>query len=175
MLPARGLHWDLPGDDSTCNDFYPSARTKASISPTPATACSIGCRPAPPAAELYLKRPTTRGRRCCTFLDGTLYVNNVFFNKLYRITVDSDGKPRSMVDIWMDQPVRGPDGMRAANGKLYLAENSMGITVALTVLGDKAAVTVVKDGLRPPTGDRTCRRYLWFTRRIGGGRFMPAK
>ena len=28
-----------------------------------------------------------------TFLDGTLYVNNVIFNKLYRIPVDANGKP----------------------------------------------------------------------------------
>jgi hypothetical protein len=47
-------------------------------------------------------------------------VNNVIFNKLYRIPVDAAGKPGAPVDIWMDQPVKGPDGMRAASGKLIL-------------------------------------------------------
>jgi hypothetical protein len=53
-----------------------------------------------------------------TFLNGTLYLNNVFSNNLYRIPVDTGGKAGQLVDIWMDQPVKGPDGMRAANGKL---------------------------------------------------------
>ena len=61
-----------------------------------------------------------------TFLNGTMYVNNVVFNKLYRIPVDAAGKPGQPVDIWMDQPVKGPDGMRAANGKLFIAENGSG-------------------------------------------------
>ena len=52
----------------------------------------------------------------------------------------------------MDQPVKAPDGMRAANGKLLLAENGSGIVSALTINGDKATVTVLKDGLKTPTG-----------------------
>jgi sugar lactone lactonase YvrE len=58
-------------------------------------------------------------------LDGTLYVNNVLSNNLYRIPVDAAGKAGQPVDIWMDQTVKGPDGMRAANGKLLLAENGI--------------------------------------------------
>jgi sugar lactone lactonase YvrE len=85
-----------------------------------------------------------------TFLNGTLYVNNVIFNKLYRIPVDAAGKPGRPVDIWMDQPVKGPDGMRAANGKLYVAENGSGKISAITINGDKASVTVIKEGLTTP-------------------------
>ena len=50
-------------------------------------------------------------------------MNNVFSNNLYRIPVDPAGRAGQPVDIWMDQPVKGPDGMRAAKGKLLLAEN----------------------------------------------------
>ena len=52
------------------------------------------------------------------------YVNNVFSNNLYRIPVDAAGKAGTPVDIWMDQPIKGPDGMRAANGKLIVAETA---------------------------------------------------
>jgi hypothetical protein len=103
-----------------------------------------------------------------TFLDGTLYVNNVIFNKLYRIPVDGAGKPGEPVDICMDQPVKGPDGMRAANGKLILAENGNGKIAALTVNGDKASVTVIKDGLNTPTGVEPVGDTIWIAERGAG-------
>jgi hypothetical protein len=42
--------------------------------------------------------------------------------------------------------------MRAANGKLLLAENANGRIPVLTINGDKASVTVLKDGLDTPIG-----------------------
>jgi len=103
-----------------------------------------------------------------TFLDGVLYVNNVWFNKLYRIPVDAAGKAGTPVDIWMDAPVKGPDGMRAAGGKLFLAENGAGKIDALTIKGDIAHVTVLKDGLNAPTGVEPAGDILWFTERGAG-------
>jgi sugar lactone lactonase YvrE len=94
-------------------------------------------------AELFLEDRALYGIDGITFLDGTLYVNNVFSNNLYRIPVDASGKAGQPVDIWMDQPVKGPDGMRAANGS--------GKISVLTVNGDKASVTVIKEGLKTPT------------------------
>src|SRR5271169_5640550 len=148
---APKIRWNLPGDNTTCNDFtigpdkalYITDTIPGRIFRLPAGASS---------AELYLEHPTLRGVDGITFLDGTLYVNNVIFNKLYRIPVDGTGKPGTPVDIWMDQPVKGPDGMRAANGKLFVAENGSGQIAVLTVNGDKASVTVLKEGLKTPTG-----------------------
>jgi hypothetical protein len=161
------LRWDLPGDDSTCNDFaigpdkalYISDTANGKIYKLPAGAS---------AAELFLEHRTLLGVDGITFLDGVLYVNNVIFNKLYRIPVDAAGKPGTPVDIWMDQPVRGPDGMRAANGKLYVAENGSGVISVMTVSGDKASVTVLKDGLKTPTGIEPAGDTLWFTERATG-------
>ena len=56
-----------------------------------------------------------------TFLNGLLYVNNVRSNKVYRLPVDASGKSAAAVEIVLDQPLKGPDGMRAANGKLPTA------------------------------------------------------
>jgi sugar lactone lactonase YvrE len=103
-----------------------------------------------------------------TFLDGKLYVNNVIFNKLYRIPVDAAGKPGTPVDIWMDQPVKGPDGMRAANGKLIVAENGSGKISELTVNGDKASVTVIKEGLNTPTAVEPAGDTIWIAERGAG-------
>jgi sugar lactone lactonase YvrE len=119
-------------------------------------------------AELFLETRTLMGVDGITFLDGTLYVNNVIFNKLYRIPVDASGKAGQPVDIWMDQPIKGPDGMRAADGKLFVAENGSGKISAITVTGDKASVTVIKDGLKTPTGIEPAGDTLWFTERAVG-------
>lgn len=170
---APKLRWNLPGDDSLCNDFtigpdkalYITDTVNGRIYRLPAGAST---------AELYLEHRTLMGVDGITFLDGTLYVNNVIFNKLYRIPVDAAGKPGPPVDIWMDQPVRGPDGMRAAHGKLFVAENASGIISAITVNGDKASVTVLKDGLKTPTAIEPAGDTLWFTERaIGKAESVP--
>jgi hypothetical protein len=88
--------------------------------------------------------------------------------------VDAAGKPQTPVDIWMDQPIKGPDGMRAANGKLFVAENGSGKISVLTVNGDKASVTVIKEGLKTPTGVEPASDTIWFTERgMGKAESIP--
>lgn len=164
---APKIRWNLPGDSNVCNDFtvgpdkalYITDTIPGRIFRLPAGAST---------AELYLEHATLRGVDGITFLEGVLYVNNVIFNKLYRIPVDATGKPGTPVDIWMDQPVKGPDGMRAANGKLLLAENGSGKISALTVTGDKASVTVLKDGLNTPTAVEPAGDTIWIAERGAG-------
>ena len=164
---AAKIRWNLPGDNNVCNDFtigpdkalYITDTIPGRIFRLPAGAST---------AELYLDHPTLRGVDGITFLDGVLYVNNVIFNKLYRIPVDASGKAGTPVDIWTDQPIKGPDGMRAANGKLLLAENANGKISALTVNGDKASVTVLKDGLNTPTGVEPAGDTIWIAERGAG-------
>jgi sugar lactone lactonase YvrE len=167
------VRWNLPGDDSTCNDFaigpdkalYITDTANGKIYRLPAGASS---------ADLYFEHRVLMGIDGITFLNGVLYVNNVIFNKLYRIPVDASGKPGQPVDIWMDKPVRGPDGMRAANGKIFVAENGSGRISALTINGDTASVTVLKEGLKTPTGVEPVGNTVWFTERaIGMAESIP--
>ena len=164
---AQKLRWNLPGDNSTCNDFaigpdqalYISDTANSRIYKLPAGASS---------ANLFLEDRALYGIDGITFLNGTLYVNNVFSNNLYRIPVDAAGKPGQPVDIWMDQPIKGPDGMRAANGKLLLAENGSGKISVLTVNGDKASVTVIREGLNTPTAVEPAGDVIWIAERGAG-------
>src|SRR5271154_5608856 len=164
---AQKLRWNLPGDNSTCNDFsvgpdkalYITDTANSKIYKLPAGAST---------AELFLEDRALYGIDGIAFLDGTLYVNNVFSNNLYRIPVDAAGKAGQPVDIWMDQPVKGPDGMRAANGKLLLAENGSGKISVITVHGDKASVTVIKEGLKTPTAVEPAGDTIWIAERGTG-------
>ena len=164
---APKIRWNLPGDNNVCNDFAIGPDKALYITDTiPGRIFRLPTGAS--TAELYLEHATLRGVDGITFLDGTLYVNNVIFNKLYRIPVDASGKPGTPVDIWMDQPVKGPDGMRAANGKLIVAENGSGKISVLTVNGDKASVTVIKEGLNTPTGVEPVGDTIWIAERGAG-------
>src|ERR1700721_454688 len=164
---AVKLRWNLPGDNSVCNDFsigpdkalYISDTINSKIYKLPAGATT---------ADLFLEDHALYGIDGITFLDGTLYVNNVFSNNLYRVPVDAAGKAGQPVDIWMDQPIKGPDGMRAANDKLLVAENGSGKISVITINGDKASVTVIKDGLNTPTGVEPAGDTLWIAERGAG-------
>jgi sugar lactone lactonase YvrE len=164
---AQKIRWNLPGDSSTCNDFaigpdkalYITDTTNNKIYKLPAGASS---------AQLFLEDRALNGIDGITFLNGVLYVNNVFSNNLYRIPVDASGKAGRPVDIWMDQPIKGPDGMRAANGKLFVAENGSGKISAITVNGDKASVKVIKEGLKTPTAVEPAGDTLWIAERGAG-------
>jgi hypothetical protein len=100
-----------------------------------------------------------------------MYVDNVFSNNLYRIPVDAAGKAGEPVDIWMGQPIQGPDGMRAANGKLLVAENGSGKISVITVNGDKASVAVIREGLNTPTAVEPAGDVIWIAER-GAGRAL---
>ena len=164
---AAKIRWNLPGDNNVCNDFAIGPDKALYITDTfPGRIFRLA--PGASTAEIYLENRVLAGVDGITFLDGVLYVNNVVFNKLYRIPVDAAGKPGTPVDIWIDQPIKGPDGMRAANGKLLVAENGSGKISSLTINGDKASLTVLKDGLNTPTGVEPAGDTIWIAERGAG-------
>src|ERR1700726_3786607 len=164
---AQKIRWNLPGDNSTCNDFAVGPDKALYISDT-ANSKIYRLSAGASTAELFLEDRALYGIDGITFLNGVLYVNNVFSNNLYRIPVDAAGKPGQPVDIWMDQPVKGPDGMRAANGKLIVAENGSGKISVITVNGDKASVSVIMEGLNTPTGVEPVGDTIWISERGAG-------
>jgi hypothetical protein len=163
----RKLRWDLPGDNTTCNDFTVGPDKALYISDT-GNARIYRLAPGAQSAELWLEHRNVTGIDGLTFLNGVLYFNSVFFNNLYRVPVDAQGKPGTPVQIWMDAPVKGPDGMRAAGGKLFHAENGAGKIDELTIDGDRAHITVLKDGLKTPTAVEPAGDVLWIAERGAG-------
>jgi hypothetical protein len=161
------VRWELPGDNFACNDFS-IGPDRALYSTDTFTGKIYRLAAGAKTGELFMDSPLLLGANGIAFLDGVLYVDNQTFNKLYRVPIDASGKPGAPVDIWMDAPIRNPDGMRASNGKLLLAASVSGEVVSLTIKGDTAHVTVLKDSLNSPTAVEVSGDTLWFTeRRIG--------
>ena len=165
---AAKFRWDLPGEKNLCNDFVVGPDKALYISDT-ANSKIFKLAAGASTAELFLEDTASlRGIDGITFLNGTLYVNNVISSKLYRIPVDAAGKAGQPVEISLDQPIKGPDGMRAANGKLLVAENGSGKISVITVDGDKGSVTVIKDGLKTPTAVEPAGDTIWIAERGAG-------
>jgi sugar lactone lactonase YvrE len=164
---AAKIRWNLPGDNNTCNDFSIGPDKALYITDT-ANAKIYKLSAGASTAELFLEHPALKGIDGITFLNGALYVNNVATSKIYRIPVDATGKAGQPVEIVLDQPVKGPDGMRAANGKLFVAENGSGKISIITVDGDKASVTVIKEDLKTPTAVEPAGDTLWIAERGAG-------
>jgi sugar lactone lactonase YvrE len=165
---AQKLRWNLPGENSTCNDFSIGPDKALYISDT-ANARIYKLSAGASAAELFLEDSALlRGIDGITFLNGTLYVNSVSMNKIYRIPMDAASKAGQPVEIALDQPVKGPDGMRAAKGKLLVAENGSGKISVLTINGDKATVTVIMEGLKTPTAVEPAGDTIWVAERGAG-------
>jgi sugar lactone lactonase YvrE len=161
------LRWDFPGESSTCNDITLGPDRALYVSDTNGGKI-YRLRPGGDTADLFMENRLLFGVDGITFLDGVLYVNNVFFSKLYRIPVDEAGKPGDPVDIWMDAPVKGPDGMRASHGRLLIGEGIGGRVTALKIQGDIAHVVPIKDGLLYPTGVDAAGDAIWITERSTG-------
>ena len=164
----RKLRWELPGANTTCNDFAVGPDKALYISDT-GNAKIYRLAPGAQSAELWLDNRLVTGIDGLTFLNGTLYYNSVFFNNLYRVPVDANGKAGNPVQIWMDAPVKGIDGLRTTkDGRMLQAENGSGKIHLLTINGDTAHVTVIKDGLKQPTGMDQSGDTIWIAERAAG-------
>ena len=157
---AAKTRWRLPGDSSLCNDFTIGPDHALYVSDT-FNSTIYRVRAGVTEGEVFIKNRALDGIDGLTFLDGVLYANNVIGDTIWRIPVDASGKAGTPVNIWTDQPLKGPDGMRAAAGHLYVAENGNGRDSMLTITGDKAHVTVIRTGLKRPTAIEPAGKLLW--------------
>lgn len=157
---AEKFRWVLPGDNNLCNDFTVGPDRALYVSDTLGSRI-YRIRAGADAGELLIEDRRLDGIDGITFLNGVLYANNVISNNLYRIPLDATGKAGTPEQIWPDRPIKGPDGMRAAQGKLFLAENGNGRASMVTIDGDQAKVVTLLDGLVKPTAIEPSGGTLW--------------
>jgi hypothetical protein len=157
---AAKSSYPLPGPSNVCNDITIARDGTLYISDTP-NGRVLRWKRGSDALEIWAEDPLLKGIDGLTFLGPTLYVNTVTTNHVYRIPIGADGKAGAPVDIALSQPLTGPDGMRSERGRLFVAENRAGRVSELTLKGDQATVTVIKDGYVTPTAVSPIGDTLW--------------
>ena len=163
---AAKSRWDLPSETNLCNDMVVAPDRSLYVTDTFRGRI---WRVKPGGADATLVIDNMRylyGVDGIAFLNGQLYVNTVFAGNLYRVNIDAAGKG-TLTEIFMDKLVKNPDGMREAGGKLFVAENAGSKVHYLTIKGDTATVTVIKDGLQTPTAVQPFAGEVWIAERSG--------
>lgn len=163
---APKSRWDLPGETNLCNDIVVAPDKSLYVTDT-----FVGkiWQVNPAGTQGTLVIDNTRylfGVDGIAFLNGELYVNTVFAGNLYRVNIDAQGKG-TLTEIFMDKLVKNPDGMREADGKLFVAENAGSKVHYLTIKGDTATVTIIKEGLKAPTAVQPFGNEVWIAERSG--------
>jgi sugar lactone lactonase YvrE len=163
---AAKSRWDLPSDTNLCNDMVVAPDKSLYVTDT-FRGRIWNVKPGGTEASLVIDNVRVLfGVDGIDFLNGQLYVNTVFAGNLYRVNIGADGKG-TLTEIFMDKLVKNPDGMRYANGKLFVAENGGSKVHTLTIKGDTATVAVIKEGLKTPTAVQPFAGEVWIAERSG--------
>ena len=149
----------LPGDVNLCNDFTIGPDRALYVSDTLGSRI-FRVKPHAQEAELLIQDRTLDGIDGITFSTAcstpTTRSPTISIAFLY-----PSGEAGAPVQIWPNRPIKGPDGMRAAHGRLFLAENKNGRLSMVTIYGDQATVTILLDGLKTPTAVEPAGDTLW--------------
>jgi streptogramin lyase len=154
----------LPDPGNICNDFTTGPDGSIYIADT-SNAQIFRLKPGATTLEKMIQNSSLYGVDGLTFLDGVLYVNTVWAGNLYRIPMDATGKAGNPVAIHAPRVLQSPDGMRAHNGRIYLAESGNGTVSSFTVKNDVATFTTVATGLNGPCAVEPHGNVVWAVER----------
>jgi hypothetical protein len=94
--------------------------------------------------------------------DGNVYVNSVFASKLFRIAVGKDGSAGAVTELTPSTKMNQPDGLRSLGGMRFLqAEGGAGRIEVVTVSGDAATITPIKENEPGLTAMTVARGKVW--------------
>lgn len=161
---APKLRIPLPEPGNICNDFTTGPDGSIYVADT-SNAQIFRLRPGASTLEKVIQNSALYGVDGLTFLNGQLYVNTVWAGNLYRIPLDATGKASAPVAVQVPRVLRSPDGMRAHNGKIYLAESGNGTVSAITIANDVATITAIKTGLNGPCAVEPHGNVVWAVER----------
>jgi sugar lactone lactonase YvrE len=145
--------WPFPAPASACNDITIGKDGSAYASDTPNGRIFL-LKPHAKALELFAEDAKLKGIDGLVFSgSGVLYANIVSRGQLVRIDRGKDGKFSGVTELKLSQPVAGPDGFRLISGdRFLLAEGNGGKIDVVSIKGDEAQVTTIKEGLTSPPG-----------------------
>ena len=152
----------FPAPASVCNDITLAKDGSAYISDTP-NGRIFRVRPDTKSLELFAQDEQLTGIDGIVFSgDGTLYANSVTSNRLWRIAIDRSGHVGAITQLTASQPLKGADGFRLIRGNIFLlAENAAGRLDEVHISGNRATITVIKEGLDTPTSAIAVGRTIY--------------
>jgi hypothetical protein len=156
------LNLPFPPPASVCNDITLAKDGTAYISDTP-NGRIFRVRPQTKSLELFVQDERLKGIDGIVFSgDGTLYANSVTSNRLWRIAIEGNGDAGAITLLTPSQPLHGADGFRLIRGNDFLlAENAVGRLDEVHISGDRATITVIKEGLDTPTSAIALGRTIY--------------
>ena len=145
--------YDFPPPASACNDISIAADGTAYVSDTSNGRLFL-LKPGAKALTLAGSDAALVGIDGLAFsAAGTLYVNNVRSQKLFRVDLNNDGSMAALTELKVSHMLGGPDGMRLIGGNRFIqAESSIGRLSVVTIEGDAATMTVLRDDLESSPG-----------------------
>jgi sugar lactone lactonase YvrE len=161
---APKVNIPLPEETNICNDFVVGPDKALYVADT-SNAKVLRLRPGATTFEIVAHNSALYGADGLTFLDGQLYINTVWAGGLYRIPDATSAKPGAPVQIHTPRVLKGPDGMRALNGKMYLAEAGNGTVSEVTIKGDVATLKTIRSGMDGPCALEPHGKTLWVVER----------
>jgi sugar lactone lactonase YvrE len=133
-------------DGGLCNDFITAADGTVYATDT-VLGRIIRLRPGATEPDVWASDPAMVGIDGIAFAGGKLYFNNVRKNLLQRIEINADGSAGAITTLQLSAEISGPDGMRVGPGNvLLITENKTGKLTEAKLDGDKATLSIVKDG-----------------------------
>lgn len=167
----------FPADAVVCNDIaqgedgslYLTDSFGARILRVPGATRSDG-RP----AEVWLTHPSFAAAPGAFGLNGITVVGNRLFTvsfangSLHRVRIGADGAPIGPVDVALDRPLTGLDGLKAKGARtLFAVENRVfseveqSDLIRIDLTGDRGAVHVIERDLDGPTTFTATGRNAW--------------
>lgn len=145
--------YPFPGPASACNDITVAKNGTAYVTDTP-NGRVFTVKRGGKELELFAQDDRLKGIDGIAFSgDGTLYANIVTKGQMVRLDRDKTGKFSGVTQLQLSQPAAGPDGLRLISGHRFLqAEGNSGKITEVTIDGDHADITVLKEGLVSPPG-----------------------
>jgi hypothetical protein len=138
--------YPFPEPGGTCNDITIGPDGTAFASDTSGGRILM-LVPGADALSLYGEDPALVGIDGLAFSgDGTLYVNNVQTQKMFRIESGAAGEMTGLTELNLSHELGGPDGLRLIEGNRFIqAEGTFGRVAVVTIEGDDAALTIIDD------------------------------
>jgi hypothetical protein len=141
----------LPGPNATCNDLTVGQYGKVYIAETSGGRI-FSIAPDAKAVKLEVQDPALNGIDGIAFTaDNILYANNTRANTFLRVNRDESGNYKSLTQLAVSMPLKGPDGLRLYKGnQLLQAETGNNRIALLTIRGDAVDVKVLDDTFQGP-------------------------